>query len=112
MHKTVAELRLSPEEFAWWQWRIRDEESAAWRDTDRKDWHLAQIAYEIYLLRMSVVGMFTKVKVELTLADFLPAPARRKIPKPRRPRMTRETAAINAKAKWLTAVGYVPPKGP
>lgn len=105
--KTVDELSLSPEEFCWWRWQIADEKSRQWKDTDRKDWHLAQIAYQVYLLRMTVVGLFSKVTIDLTLADFLPSTARPKnLPKARAPRMTRARAAEISKAKWFAAVGY------
>ncbi len=106
----MAELELSPEEFCWWRWQLIDEQSRQWKDTTRADWNLAQIAFQIYLLRMTVVGLFTKVSIDLTLADFLPSSARpNKLPIPRGERMTRERASIISKTKWFTAVGYTPP---
>ena len=108
----VSQLGLSPEEFAWWKWWICKKETDQWKTTDRKDWAMALLTYEVYLLRMTVVGMFSKVTIDRTLADFLPKTARpdkKDLPPPRR--QTVEEVSITSKQRWFAAVGLTPPSG-
>ncbi len=92
----------------WWKWLIRKEKSEEWTETDRKDWALAQLTYEVYLLRMTVVGMFSKVTIDRTLVDFLPSSARAKVSPPAPKRLSLAEATAASKSKWFAAVGYTP----
>ena len=115
-------------EFSWWKWLIVKEQSDQWLTHDRKDWQLAKIAHMIYVLLMSISGMFGgKVAITQPLEDFLAdelakksgkvktrRTRRERLARRERRKKTREEqvalATAASEAKWFAAVGYDPNK--
>lgn len=110
---------MSAREFLRWRLYLIGEENYEFEQPDKDEHYLARLSYEVYLLRMTVIGMFSKkAKIELLPRDFLiPAPKKEKIKKkksiyssPQEELEARKTeATIEAQKVWFAAVGYTGP---